>query len=818
MKAILTPLIKPFDYQGDALTDLALARISGEDKGLLDMASGLGKTVIAALDVGQFFNEIQYHGRALFLCHLTDVVDQAQEEFKEVYGDQCTYGLYHGKEKTTEEVTFLFASFQTMRGRLRKFAKDYFDYIIVDEAHHAPAKTFRAVIDYFQPKFLLGMTATSDRPDNLDLNVIFGPTAYVKSLPRAVGEGRLVKIDTRIIMDELAKKELKEFLDKDTQELISMGELNRRVFIPLRDEEIVRIIREKAKEKKDPRTVLFCCSILHAKEMAALVPEATVLHSDLLPSERKQNLQAFRDGTSPTIIVVNMLDEGIDVPEVNIVALLHNTESIIKALQRLGRGTRLSEGKDSLLVLDFAATCETILRYARLRDEINKIHPDRIKVSSGSGSIRSDEERFSATIDDPEFIERALDIIALLEQAEQRTRQLVDGYTEEELIVQLRKKYIELGKTPLCAEIEADPGMASVTTFIKVFGSYVAACKAAGLEPNQAEHRTYTRDDLITQFVVFAEKNDGKAPICSEIDACPDMASSSTFLKVFGSIRAVCIEAGLESNDDYTKEELGAQLLAKSVSMGGKTPSKADVDSDPNMASSVTYANVFGSYSAACLYVKLEPNLREYTREDAIALLKAFSVKNDGKAPNIKELKTKNGLPSQDVFIRLFGSYTNACLEAELGLNYIPPYNREDLAKQMRKKLEENGGYIPSVDEVDNDPEMAHSGTFRDTFGSIPAACKEAVGDEFSKLKKRPLPRRRPSREALKAQILEKSARMGGVTPSYDDVRDDKTMSSIGAFVREFGNWSNACLAAGLAPNKKSDVRKKSNQSVKPGE
>jgi len=155
--------LNPYDYQEECLTVLREERTEGKEKALVVMASGLGKTVVAAFDVKSFLAE--RGGRVLSLCHQNDISDQSYDTFQEVLGEGYSFGYLDGRHKELEPVDVLFASFQTMHNWREEFPLDTFDYIVVDESHHSPAETYLPTLEYFKAKFLLGITATPDRAD-----------------------------------------------------------------------------------------------------------------------------------------------------------------------------------------------------------------------------------------------------------------------------------------------------------------------------------------------------------------------------------------------------------------------------------------------------------------------------------------------------------------------------------------------------------------------------------------------------------------------------------------------------------------------------
>lgn len=396
---------KPRSYQENCLEALASARAQGETKALVVMASGLGKTLTGAFDIREYL-KVNENGRVLVLCHSAAILSQTKETFKAIFGDGYSYGMYNGMEKAAHRTDFLFANLQSINLHSDEFDPDEFCYVVVDEAHHSPAETYRKAIEHFRPQFLLGMTATPDRMDDADLAEIFGKTVFEYDLISAVGDGWLSEIDYRLELDEL--ENLETVLDSG--EPVSLSQLNREFFIPKRDEEIVRLIRERSAEKTDPTTVIFCQTIAHAEKFAELMGDAAVIHSGLDSDVIAERLEGFRSGSIKTVCAVDMLNEGIDIPRTDVIVFLRVTQSKIVFFQQLGRGLRLAEGKGKVLVLDFVATAERLDQIFDLEREFKR----------GGGSVKraaSERENFTLTIDTPKFRERMVDIINLIECA-----------------------------------------------------------------------------------------------------------------------------------------------------------------------------------------------------------------------------------------------------------------------------------------------------------------------------------------------------------------------------------------------------------------
>jgi superfamily II DNA or RNA helicase len=349
-------------YQVDCLNALQEARHQGKEVALVQMATGLGKTTVVASDVKKFLQE-NPDSRVLFLCHQKDILRQARKRFESILPTNShTFGEYHGDRKDEAPVTCLFASFQTMRDAKEKFRPDEFDYIVVDESHHGKATTYEPTLHYFNPKFLLGVTATPNRGDLKNIREIFGDEIYSKPLAEALVEGLLAYPDYRVISDDIEEGLLKD-------ESISLAELNRKIFIPKRDEEIAKIINEHRSSLNNPKLMVFCSSVEHAERMSALIEGSQPLHSKLSLEKREAALKEFLSGDDKGVVSVNLFNEGVDIADTNMLVFLRSTESETIFLQQLGRGLRKTPHKDSVMILDFVANLDRLLMIEKFLEE-----------------------------------------------------------------------------------------------------------------------------------------------------------------------------------------------------------------------------------------------------------------------------------------------------------------------------------------------------------------------------------------------------------------------------------------------------------------
>lgn len=344
------------DYQAECLEALEMARSRSKSRALVVLASGLGKTRIALYDACQVLNSLEGRtGRELFLCNREELILQALEVFKELWGDKYSYGLFTGKEKVTAPTDFLFATMQSMYEHLPDFAADSFDYVIVDEAHHAMAPTYREVIEHFRPRFRLGMTATPERMDGLALEEVFGERVFELDVFAGIALGWLAEVVYRII-SEHDLLEFQRYLKRHKD--VSEDVINAKFFADKLDREIIKTIqRQSEKFVEKPRIMIFCGGIAHAERIAAHYPGAACVYSKKAAKENRKAIDDYRQGKITTLVSVGMLNEGFDVPATDVVVFLHDPGSLTVFFQQFGRGLRREERKDKLLVLDFAMSC-----------------------------------------------------------------------------------------------------------------------------------------------------------------------------------------------------------------------------------------------------------------------------------------------------------------------------------------------------------------------------------------------------------------------------------------------------------------------------
>ncbi len=375
----------PSEIQIEALAALAKTRDDGYRRGLVVMATGLGKTWLAAFDCQQMNAK-----RVLFVAHREEILFQAESTFLRIR-PHARVGFYTGQVKD-QEVDILCASVQTLgkMEHLGLFSPCHFDYVVVDEFHHAAAATYRRLLAHFEPRFLLGLTATPDRTDQSDIltlcddNLVFSRDIFM-----GVSTGALVPFHYYGIFDEAVDyREIPWRSGRFDPEQLSnkLATLAR-----------ARHAFKEWEDRAQSRTLAFCVSIRHAEFMAerfrgqGVRAEAVYAGSALA---RGEALERLADGRLQVIFSVDLFNEGVDLPGIDTVLLLRPTESKILFLQQIGRGLRTTPGKEHLVILDFIGNHHSFLQkpqalfnagssYKALAAFARKIEKNRLELPEG---------------------------------------------------------------------------------------------------------------------------------------------------------------------------------------------------------------------------------------------------------------------------------------------------------------------------------------------------------------------------------------------------------------------------------------------------
>ena len=346
-------IFEPRGAQIEALCALENTRAEGANKALILAATGVGKTYLAAFDSKNY-------KKVLFVAHREEILKQAAESFYNVRRSD-DYGFFNSNDKATDKAV-IFASVYTLGKKeyLNKqyFEEDYFDYLIIDEFHHAVNEQYRNIVEYFKPKFMLGLTATPERMDGKNIYEICDYNVpYEITLKDAINKGMLVPFHYYGIFDSTDYSKMHIVKGRYDEK-----ELNETYIGNVKRYDLIYKYYCKYGSK---RALGFCCSRAHANDMArefcnrGIPAVAVYSNSDEEFSEdRKIAIGKLKSGEIKVIFSVNMFNEGVDITSIDMVMFLRPTESPVVFLQQLGRGLRKSRGKEYLNVLDFIGNYE----------------------------------------------------------------------------------------------------------------------------------------------------------------------------------------------------------------------------------------------------------------------------------------------------------------------------------------------------------------------------------------------------------------------------------------------------------------------------
>ena len=369
-------LFEPRGAQIEALCALENTRAEGAGRALIQAATGVGKTYLAAFDSKKY-------ERVLFVAHREEILKQAAESFKNVRNSE-DYGFFDGESKCTDK-SVIFASVATL-GRNeylnnKYFPSDYFNYVVIDEFHHAINDQYQRIVNYFKPQFLLGLTATPERMDGRNIYEICDYNVpYEISLKEAINKGMLVPFHYYGIFDDTDYSKIHivrgRYDEKELNETY-IGNVHRYELI------------YKYYCKYGSRQALgFCCSKEHAREMAKEfssrgIPSVAVFSdaSGKYTEKRNVAIQKLKNGEIKVIFSVDMFNEGVDITSVDMVMFLRPTESPIVFLQQLGRGLRKYRGKEFLTVLDFIGNYEKAGRVRFLLEGKTDVQREGVHLS-----------------------------------------------------------------------------------------------------------------------------------------------------------------------------------------------------------------------------------------------------------------------------------------------------------------------------------------------------------------------------------------------------------------------------------------------------
>jgi len=348
--------IQPYYYQKEMLENIQVEReVFGRHRNLLVAATGVGKTVISAFDFKRFMEKNGNRARLLFVAHREEILNQSRDTFRAILKD-FNFGELLVGGNVPSSFDHLFVSIQSFNSMKlhEKVAQDFYDFIIVDEFHHAAAKSYQTLLNHFIPQILLGLTATPERMDGEDVLSYFdGRIASEMRLTEAIDRKLLSPFQYFCVSDTVDLSNMKwRGKGYDLKELENVYTNDK-----IRSNQIVNSVYKYVTDIDEVKGLGFCVGVEHAKYMANYFNERNIpsiaLYGETDKETRKMAQDQLKNGDVKFIFVVDLYNEGVDIPDVNTILFLRPTESLTVFLQQLGRGLRLVDGKECLTVLDF---------------------------------------------------------------------------------------------------------------------------------------------------------------------------------------------------------------------------------------------------------------------------------------------------------------------------------------------------------------------------------------------------------------------------------------------------------------------------------
>jgi superfamily II DNA or RNA helicase len=417
MAEFVSPQRQPREYQTHACQALA-HDLEQRGSALLMLATGLGKTFVGGEVIADFLRA-KPDARVLVVCHLKELSAQLERAMWKHLPKSVPTQLLTGDSKPATLDGLTAATIESAVGAVYEGYRP--DLIMIDEAHHVGAEgRYRELLSLLPGTRFFGVTATPWRGDEFDLTHVFGAPSFMLGIAEGMRLGYLSNVDYRLLVDNFNW----EWIREQSANGYSIKELNSRLFLPQRDVEIITMFRESWNSVLTPRAILFCQSIEHAESIASQLQasdpawnRAKALHSGMAMQERQKILNEFRLGRTPILTSVDVLNEGVDVPDVNLIAFLRVTHSRRIFIQQLGRGLRVSQDKEKLVVLDFVTDIRRVAAALQLRRDLSGNREDLLLDPRFAESIQFSDATAGTFLDhwirDAADLETAADDVRL---------------------------------------------------------------------------------------------------------------------------------------------------------------------------------------------------------------------------------------------------------------------------------------------------------------------------------------------------------------------------------------------------------------------
>ena len=487
--------IKPRKYQQSVIDEALTQYENGKSKLLIEMATGLGKTYTVAHIIKRLIQQNGRIPRVLFLAHQVEILLQSVTAFKNVLGignysfSACISGSH------PEDTDFVFASFDTLYGQIAQLHKKSFDFVIVDEAHHTPARTYSEVVTNFKPRLLIGLTATPYRADNKDVIRFFGgDEGHIGKfdLVWALKHRKLAFPKYLVLLDDLDQDKIDQ-LDSG----LSIADLDKRLFLHKKDQEVVRIIERTVAEQEieNIKGIIFCRSIRHMNHLIGFfeLGTATLVHSKMSDQERRENIRNFREGEYKYILVCDLFNEGIDIPETNVLIFMRYTGSRTIWLQQLGRGLRKTPNKEYVHVLDFVGSLERLNEVKELSRAVRNMPVDRESLIDDVEGLSTQDVFHDGSLE----VKYSTEAAKVLELIENMNLQL---NSREILLKKLRSYFQVNGNIPFIFDLDKVLMDVSLDQISTHFGSYYNFLYAALNNNFDTEPMTKKISDFVKSY------------------------------------------------------------------------------------------------------------------------------------------------------------------------------------------------------------------------------------------------------------------------------------------------------------------------------
>jgi len=551
--------LRPHQYQVAVIEQVLSGFKQGQARFLVEMATGLGKTYTAGFLTKQLLEHLDLaNPKVLWLAHQRELLEQAKNTYRNIFKLGYTYSKTEDGVRP-QNTNFVFALFQTLHKHLNEIDPQQFDIILVDEAHHTAARTFESAFGHFDPTVAIGLSATPYRFDGEDIITRFfgGASGHVGryDLVWAIRNRKLAFPKYRVMIDDL---------DEEALALLSTGaakkDIDRKLFLQKKDETIVAEIEKALAESKieDPKVVIYCKSIKHMENFILSLPagSATYVHGKMGVAHRAQEIFNFQVGLYKYLLVVDLFNEGIDIPEINALVFLRSTKSPVIWHQQLGRGLRRTRAKKEVLVLDFVGSLEALTKSRAFLETLTMAPgSDRTKRPHDEGEAEADIQDASIEVT---YSQEAVQLFELLE-----THQ-VQSLSKSAALRVLKTFHTENGYVPqfedlisVCDEITADQ-------ISNLFGSYFAYVREAGLLTREFSEtlRANLKEVMDVYFAIYKFPIDKKtlAAESLEIDRCSEFRESD-LAELFPDYRFADMQHQGQNEDESAETSPGTLVV-----------------------------------------------------------------------------------------------------------------------------------------------------------------------------------------------------------------------------------------------------------------